>query len=134
MNPAQYWALEMQNRQMQQEQQRYNQALMMQGISEMAGTYAENKAMDAKGKAYGEFLDRHGEQLGFDGEYLESLRKKKPRELATIGDSMLGMQQAGQRINSLNYMQQQANTFGGRSDGPAAGGAGGGQGAFYTVQ
>lgn len=124
MTPEAFWAAEMQNRRLQQEQEQYNQRMLMEGIGQFAGAYADNKAMDAKGKAYGEFLERHGEQLGFDGEYLESLRKKKPRELATIGDSMLGMQQAGQRVNSLNYMQQQANTFGGRSDGTGGGGDG----------
>jgi hypothetical protein len=53
MNPAQYWALEMQNRQMQQEQQRYNQAMLLDGISEMAG-------------AYGEYRDKKNTRAGMD--------------------------------------------------------------------
>jgi hypothetical protein len=134
MTPAQFWQIEMQNQQNQQAQQQQQQEMLMQGITQFAGAYAENKAMDAKGAAYGDFLKNHGEQLGFKPEYLQDFLKKKPREQAMIGDQIIGMQNTGSKLMSLNYMNQQANAFGGRSDGTATGGAGGGQGAFYTVQ
>jgi hypothetical protein len=122
MTPAQFWQIEMQNQQNQQAQQQQNQEMIMQGITQFAGAYAENKAMDAKGAAYGDFLKNHGEQLGFKPEYLQDFLKKKPREQAMIGDNIIGMQNTGSKLMSLNYMNQQANAFGGRSDGTGAGG------------
>jgi hypothetical protein len=133
MTPDAFWAAEMQNRRLQQEQERYNQEMIMQGITQFAGAYAENKAMDAKGAAYGDFMKNHGEQLGFKPEYLQDFLKKKPREQAMIGDQIIGMQNTGSKLMSLNYMKQQADSFGGRGDGTGAGGAGGAQ-PFYTVQ
>lgn len=96
-------------------------------IASFAGTYAENKALEAKGKAYGEFLGQHGEQLGFNPEYLEELKKKKPRELAMIGDNIIGMQNTGNRLMGLNAMNHQANLYGG---GQGSGGGGGAQPFF----
>lgn len=125
MTPAQFWQLEMQNQQNQQAQQQQNQKMIMDGITQFAGQYAENKALDAKGAAYGSFLKNHGEQLGFDGEYLDGLLKMKPRELAMIGDSFLGMGNAGNRLMAMQYQQQTANLFGG-GRGSGAGGGGGG--------
>jgi hypothetical protein len=126
MTPAQFWAIEQQNQQNQQAQQQQQQEMIMQGITQFAGAYAENKALDAKGAAYGDFLKNHGEQLGFKPEYLQDFLKKKPREQAMIGDNIIGMQNTGNRLMGLNSMQYQANLYGGRSDGTAAGGAGGG--------
>jgi hypothetical protein len=130
MTPDAFWAAEMQNRRLQQEQEQYNQEMIMQGITQFAGAYAENKAMDAKGAAYGDFMKNHGEQLGFKPEYLQDFLKKKPREQAMIGDQIIGMQNTGSKLMSLNYMKQQADSFGGRGDGTGAGGAQ----PFYTVQ
>lgn len=94
----------------------------MQGITQFAGAYAENKAMDAKGVAYGDFMKNHGEQLGLNAEYLEDFLKKKPREQAMIGDQIIGMQNAGNRLMGLNSMQYQANLYGNRGDATGAGG------------
>ena len=94
-------------------------------IKSLAGAYAEGEATKAKGAAYGDFMKRHGEQLGFNPEYLQDFLKKKPYEQAMIGDNIIGMQNTGSKLMSLNYMNQQANAFGGRSDGTGAGGAGG---------
>jgi hypothetical protein len=124
MTPDAFWAAEMQNRRLQQEQERYNQEMIMQGITQFAGAYAENKAMDAKGAAYGDFMKNHGEQLGFKPEYLQDFLKKKPREQAMIGDQIIGMQNTGSKLMSLNYMKQQADSFGRRGDGTGAGGGG----------
>jgi hypothetical protein len=122
MTPAQFYQIEMQNQQNQQAQQQQNQEMIMQGITQFAGAYAENKAMDAKGVAYGDFMKNHGEQLGFKPEYLQDFLKKKPREQAMIGDQIIGMQNTGNRLMGLNSMQYQANLYGGRSDGPGAAG------------
>jgi hypothetical protein len=103
-------------------------------ITTLAGAYAQGEATKAKGGAYADFMSRHGEQLGFDPGYLEDFLKKKPYEQAMIGDSIIGMQNTGSKLMSLNYMNQQANAFGNRGPGAGGGGAGGGQGAFYTVQ
>jgi hypothetical protein len=124
MTPDAFWAAEMQNRRLQQEQQQYDQEVMAKAMASIAGTYANNKALDAKGAAYGDFLGKHGEQLGFDPEYLEELKKKKPRELAMIGDNIIGMQNTGNRLMGLNSMQYQANLYGGRGTGGGGGGAG----------
>ena len=93
-------------------------------ISQFAGAYAADKALKAKGEAYGDFMKRHGQQLGFDPGYLEDFLKRDPREQAMIGDSIIGMQNTGNRLMSLNYMNQQANLFGGNR-GTGAGGKGG---------
>jgi hypothetical protein len=126
MTPAQFWQIEMQNQQNQQAQQQQNQKMIMDGITQFAGAYADNKAMEAKGSAYGDFLKRHGEQLGLDGEYLDGLLKMKPRELAVAGDSFLGMGNAGNRLMGLNSMQYQANLYSGNR---GSGGGGGGMGS-----
>ena len=125
----------------QQQQQDDRQKAMMegigQGIQSLMGAYVENQAMTAKGKAYGDFLSKHGEQLGFDPQYLQDFLKKKPNEQATIGDSVLGISGAGNRLMSLNYMNQQANRFGGNRGTGAGGGGGGGNsnnsGGGYTT-
>lgn len=93
-------------------------------ISQFAGAYAEDKALKAKGEAYGDFMKRHGQQLGFDPGYLEDFLKRDPREQAMIGDNIIGMQNTGNRLMSLNYMNQQANLFSGnRGTGAGGGGA-----------
>jgi hypothetical protein len=127
MTPAQFWQIEMQNQQNQRENMQQMTNQVFQAAGALAGQYAENKALDAKGAAYGDFLKSHGEQLGFQGEYLENLLKKKPRELATIGDQILGLAGGGggNRMMSLGYLNQQAALYPGRGGG--GGGAGGGQ-------
>lgn len=93
-------------------------------ISQFAGAYAADKALQAKGAAYGDFMKRHGQQLGFDPGYLEDFLKRDPREQAMIGDNIIGMQNTGNRLMSLNYMNQQANLFSGnRGTGAGGGGA-----------
>lgn len=96
MNPAEYWALEMQNRQMQQEQQQYNQALLMRGLSDMAGTYAEGKAKKAKGAAYKRAFDVVGPSLGMDEKTLKQFggQFKNDNDWYEFGETMfpsLGM-------------------------------------------
>ena len=93
-------------------------------ITQFAGAYAADKALQAKGAAYGDFMKRHGQQLGFDPGYLEDFLKRDPREQAMIGDNIIGVQNAGNRLMGLNYMNQQANLYAGNR-GTGAGGGGG---------
>jgi hypothetical protein len=97
-------------------------------ITQFAGAYAADKALQAKGAAYGDFMKRHGQQLGFDPGYLEDFLKRDPREQAMIGDNIIGMQNTGNRLMGLNYMNQQANLFSGNR-GSGTGGGGGGASA-----
>jgi hypothetical protein len=132
MTPAQFWQIEMQNQQNQQAQQQQQMNQVFEAAGALAGQYAENKALDAKGAAYGDFLKSHGEQLGFQGEYLDNLLKKKPRELAMIGDQIIGLGGGGggNRMMSLNHLNQQAALYP-RS---GAGGGGGSQKGYMPGQ
>jgi len=131
MTPAQFYALEQQNQQNRQEFMQGQQEQLMGAIGQFAGQFADNKALEAKGEAYGDFMNRHGEQLGFDPGDLQDFLKKPKREQAMIGDQIIGMQNTGRQIMNQEYLNQQANAFGGRGGGS---GGGGGQEAFYTVQ
>lgn len=96
-------------------------------IGSLINSFANRKAMDAKDKAYMGFFERHGDDLGFDAEYLEQL-KNMPRE-ERLASFDLMTSQPGQRLGSLQYMNQQANLFGG---GRGTGGGGGNQ-PFFTM-
>lgn len=123
MTPAQFWQMEQQNQANRQEFMQGQMENLMNSIGQFAGQYAENKALQAKGEAYGDFMKRHGQQLGFDPGYLEDFLKRDPREQAMIGDNIIGMQNTGNRLMGLNYMNQQANLFsGGRGSGAGGGG------------
>ena len=41
MTPDAFWAAEMQNRRLQQEQEQYNQRMLMEGITQVAGAYGQ---------------------------------------------------------------------------------------------
>ena len=41
MTPDAFWAAEMQNRRLQQEQEQYNQRMLMEGIAQVAGAYGQ---------------------------------------------------------------------------------------------
>ena len=92
-------------------------------MASFANQYAENKAADAKGKAYGDFMKRHGDQLGFDPEWIKGFLSESPRQQAMIGDSIIGMNNTGRSIMSQEIVGMQ---MGPRTAGPATGtGAGG---------
>lgn len=101
-------------KQMQQDQQQAQQENMQamtdnvfDALGQFAGQYADNKALEAKGGAYADFMKRHGEQLGFDPTYLEDFLKKKPRDQAMIGDTIIGMQNTGRQLMNMNYLNTQ---------------------------
>ena len=92
-------------------------------IASFAGAFANNKALEAKGSAYGDFMKRHGDQLGFDPEWIKGFLSESPRQQAMIGDSIIGMQNTGRQMMNMNYLNAQMAP---RSAGPATGtGAGG---------
>jgi hypothetical protein len=94
-------------------------------LGSFLASYANNKALEAKGEAYGDFLQRHGQQLGFDATYLDDFLKKPKREQAMIGDSIIGFSggNVGNRMMALNHLNRQAELY------PGRGGGGGGAGA-----
>jgi hypothetical protein len=126
MTPAQFWQIEMQNQQNQRDNMQQMTNQVFQAAGALAGQYAENKALDAKGTAYADFMKSHGEQLGFDPNYLEDFLKKKPREQAMIGDSIIGMQNTGRNIMSQQIVGMQMAPRAAYGTAPAAGGGGGG--------
>jgi hypothetical protein len=98
-------------------------------MASFANQYAENKAADAKGKAYGDFMKRHGDQLGFDPEWIKGFLSESPRQQAMIGDSIIGMNNTGRNLMSQQIVDRQMGGGGNRG----AGGGGGGGGAFFTM-
>jgi hypothetical protein len=87
-------------------------------IGSFVSAYANNKALEAKGSAYGDFMKRHGDQLGFDPEWIKGFLSESPRQQAMIGDSIIGMQNTGRQLMNMNYLNAQ---MGPRTAGPATG-------------
>jgi hypothetical protein len=96
-------------------------------IGSLINSFANKKALETKDKAYMGFFERHGEDLGFDPEYLTRLKDMNRDERVAAFDLMTG--QPGQRLGSLEYLNTQANRFGGGSGTGAGGGGGGGGGS-----
>jgi hypothetical protein len=48
MTPDAFWAAEMQNRRLQQEQEQYNQRMLMEGITQVAGAYGQSAGFQAQ--------------------------------------------------------------------------------------
>ena len=99
-------------------------------IGSLINSFANKKAMDAKDKAYLGFFERHGEDLGFDPQYLQQLKSMPREERLMSFDIMTGA--PAQRLGSLQYLNTQASLFP-RNTG-TGGGGGGGQQPFYVVQ
>jgi uncharacterized protein YjbJ (UPF0337 family) len=118
MTPAQFWQIEQGNQQNRQEFMQGQQEQLMGAIGQFAGQFADNKALEAKGSAYGDFMKRHGDQLGFDPEWIKGFLSESPRQQAMIGDSIIGMQNTGRQMMNMNYLNAQ---MGPRTAGPATG-------------
>jgi uncharacterized protein YjbJ (UPF0337 family) len=118
MTPAQFWQIEQGNQQNRQEFMQGQQEQLMGAIGQFAGQFADNKALEAKGSAYGDFMKRHGDQLGFDPEWIKGFLSESPRQQAMIGDSIIGMQNTGRSLMNMNYLNAQ---MGPRTAGPATG-------------
>jgi hypothetical protein len=63
-------------------------------------------------------MKRHGDQLGFDPEWIKGFLSESPRQQAMIGDSIIGMQNTGRSLMNMNYLNAQ---MGPRTAGPATG-------------
>jgi uncharacterized protein YjbJ (UPF0337 family) len=107
MTPAQFWAIEQGNQQNRQQFMQGQQEQLMGAIGQFAGQFADNKALEAKGSAYGDFMKRHGDQLGFDPEWIKGFLSESPRQQAMIGDSIIGMQNTGRQLMNMNYLNAQ---------------------------
>lgn len=99
-------------------------------IGSLINSFANKKAMDAKDKAYLGFFERHGEDLGFDPQYLQQLKSMPREERLMSFDIMTGA--PAQRLGSLQYLNQQASLFP-RNPGTGAGGGGGAGSGDYVV-
>jgi len=95
-------------------------------IKQFAGAYAENKALDAKAAAYGDFLNRHGSQLGFDPEWIKGFAKAPRDQQLAAGEMLTG--QFGQQIGRMTYLNRSGEIYGGGGSGGGGGGAGGNNG------
>ena len=137
MTPAQFWAIEQGNQQNQRENmqnQRENMQQMtnqvFQSAGQLAGMYAENKAMEAKASSYDKIGDILGSAMFNKNDVamnaLGELKKSKdPREkvmgyealLSFVGpysnfmmaNERIGVQQAGQMMNSPGARATLAN-------------------------
>ena len=87
-------------------------------IGTLVNSFANKKAMETKDKAYMGFFERHGDQLGFDGDYLAQLKNMDRDERVAAFDLMTG--QPGQRLGSLNYLNQQMSPRAAYGTGAAA--------------
>jgi hypothetical protein len=126
MTPAQFWQIEMQNQQNQQEFMQGQMNNVMSGLAGLAQSYSDNKAMEAKASSY----DKIGDILGsamFQGNDMamnalgELKKSKDPREkvmgyealLSFVGpysNFMMANRNAGIREN-----QQMLNSPGARA-------------------
>jgi hypothetical protein len=129
MTPAQFWQIEQGNQQNRQEFMQGQQEQLIGAIGQFAGQFADNKALEAKGSAYGDFMKRHGDQLGFDPEWIKGFLSESPRQQAMIGDSIIGMQNTGRSLMSQQIVDRQMGGGGNRG----TGGGGGAGGAFFTM-
>jgi hypothetical protein len=121
MTPAQFWAIEMQNQQNQRENMQQMTNQVFQSAGQLAGMYAENKAMGTKAKSYDKIADILGSSM-FSGNkdamqaFADIKATEDPREkvmgyeqlfsmLGPMSNMMManqrvGVQQQGQMMNS----------------------------------
>ncbi len=109
---------------------------MMKGIGEdiggaiasLAGSYVQGKQLKAKADGYSEFLGMHGEQLGFNPEWLSEFKKKSPMQQIALGDMLINSYiPHRQRMDYLNTQMS--------GGGYGSGGGGGARGSqpFFTM-
>lgn len=99
-------------------------------IASLAGSYVQNKQMKAKAEGYADFLGMHGEQLGFNPEWLAQFKKKSPMQQIATGDMMLNSFLPHQQ--RMQYLNRQGEIYG-RTGGSGAGGGGGMGAGDYVV-
>jgi hypothetical protein len=130
MTPAQFWQIEMQNQQNQQEQQRGNQKMIMDGLAQLGGAFgdiADEKAMvGAMDKGVGFMSDIGAMQPEIRDKFMNLADKEKPFVFDLLRQGMFAPYAAGQ---SAGFQAQAWDKY--RQSG---GGGGGGQpGGGWTV-
>jgi hypothetical protein len=102
-------------------------------VATLAKGFGERRAAEAKGEAYGKFLQMAGPQMGFDPAMLEEFAKQPKEQQAVWGDTMIN--QLLPHHLRMQYLNQQmsgraaaAAGGGGAAGGPGAGGYVVGQG------
>jgi hypothetical protein len=100
MTPAQFWQIEMQNQQGQQEQQRYNQKMIMDGLAQLGGAFgdiADEKAMvGAMDKGVGFMSDIGAMQPEIRDKFMNLADKEKPFVFDLLRQGMFAPYAAGQ--------------------------------------
>jgi hypothetical protein len=110
-----------------QEQQQAQQKQMMESVAMLAEQFSQNRQMDAKAGAYGDFLKMHGSTLGLQPEWLAEFTKKPRDEQIAMGDLLMNSYLPHQQ--RMTYLETQMSGRGGAT-GPSGGGGGG---AFFTM-
>jgi hypothetical protein len=134
MTPAQFWQIEMQNQQGQQEQQRYNQKMIMDGLAQLGGAFgdiADEKAMvGAMDKGVGFMSDIGAMQPEIRDKFMNLADKEKPFVFDLLRQGMFAPYAAGQsagfqaaawdkyRQGDPNAGPQSRNKYGYRYQGP----------------
>jgi hypothetical protein len=115
MTPAQFWAIEMQNQQNQREnmQQMTNQAFSAMG--QLAGQYAENKAMGVKAKSYDKIADILGSSMFSENKdamqaFADLRAAEDPRE------KVMGYEQLFSMLGPMSNMMMAQNRLGVQQD------------------
>ena len=131
MNPAQFWALEMENQQNQQAQAQQNQKMIMGGLQQLAGAYSDNKQLEAKASSYDDigkilntamFSQNPDAAAAFGNLQKEKDPRKKvmgyetlfgmvgPMSNMMMAQGRMGIQQQGQQIQQNAPMARAAAT------------------------
>ncbi len=105
-----------------QEQQQAQQKQMMESVAMLAEQFSQNRQMDAKAGAYGDFLKMHGSTLGLQPEWLEEFTKKPRAEQIAMGDMLVNSYLPHQQ--RMSYLETQMAGKGG-APGPSGGGGAG---------
>jgi hypothetical protein len=130
MTPAQFWQIEMQNQQNQQEQQRGNQKMIMDGLAQLGGAFgdiADKKAMvGAMDKGVGFMSDIGAMQPEIRDKFMNLADKEKPFVFDLLRQGMFAPYAAGQSDGFRAAAWDKYRQSGG-------GGGGGQPGGGWTV-
>lgn len=130
MTPAQFWQIEMNNRQIQSEQAAQQQQQIGNALSSIAEMYGEQESQKAKGRAFKDTFKIISPSLGINQKDLESLTGGAPKSdqdwyqvsqiMAPIMPSMFNAQLSSARFGNQQTLanQQAANQAAARQ--PAA--------------
>jgi hypothetical protein len=125
MTPAQFWQIEQGNQQNQRENMQQMTSNVFSSLTDLAGHYAQKEGMKRAGKAYKQTLPVFASALGIGDDQLkqmsgmddmdlyyamESMRPILPSMInAQLGQQRIGVQQAGQMMNSPGARASLAN-------------------------